>query len=174
MPSLSWRAQDGHDEAPQNGKHSAERSARVLTGRCWMAENFPVRSLLWLPAEAHARCSTRGWCTAHVAPVSTLPSHAKSTEAYQHVRKTLAAVADEPAAAAACFGRGRRREQAPGARRALPAEVRRHGPVPRQAAGAPDQAAGVVGSRCCGRFLQKYGDVDLFPVKLQARCPPCA
>ena len=70
VPSLSWRAQDGHDETPQNGKHSAERSARVLTGRCWMAENFPVRSLLWLAPEAHTHRTTHGWCMARIASVS--------------------------------------------------------------------------------------------------------
>ena len=84
MPSLSWRAQDGHDEAPQNGKHSAERSARVLTGRCWMAENFPMSLRQLLPV-----LDVVGAANKHLARV--------------------------------------------------------------------------------GRFLQKYGDMDLFPVKLQVR-----
>ena len=82
-------AQDGHEQ--QNGKHSAaerERSARVLTGRCWMAENFPMSLRQLLPV-----LDVVGAANKHLARV--------------------------------------------------------------------------------GRFLQKYGDMDLFPVKLQAR-GPCA
>jgi hypothetical protein len=90
---LFWHAQDGagseNAEALQNGAAAAEKAARTLTGRCWMAEGFPMSLAQLLPL-----LDVVGAANKHLARV--------------------------------------------------------------------------------GRFLQKYGELDLFPVKLQARAPAAA